>query len=211
MINEKLRLEKELRKLVPDIYGEHLQRVVDSYVESWRKYHGIFHPLKMLHVLSSVNTDLSSEDLRKVKLMIIYHDVIYQLGKTTGWNEWQSAYVMTMHLSGLEPPIFISDVYKGITASVTHTLENVPEALHSIVSWFIDIDLFVGLGSSSDEFQMNTALIRDEYSSQYTAEEFNIGRADWAASMLKREKIYQTAHFSQYENVARLELQKLCD
>jgi predicted metal-dependent HD superfamily phosphohydrolase len=187
----------------------HRDFILDSYSEPWRHYHNCDHILKMLSLLGSADrSDVSVEELNAIEMMIIYHDVIYKIVREKGWNENESVVVASRQLRAcLLPPALIDVVCEGILATVDH---QVPEPNWTqFIGLFLDIDMLAGLGTTWVEFAANTNKIQREYEPLYTADEYQTGRVKWAEGFIKRDKIFVTPQFEQYEVVARENLKTL--
>ena len=184
---------------------DHMDFVLDSYSEPWRHYHNCNH---ILNMLEADCRDISGQELDAIELMIIYHDVVYKIGREKGWNENESAAVAAKQLrDSVMNPMHVAVVSEGILATINHEVPD--QNWHHFIGLFLDIDLLAGLGTSAEEFQANTALIQREFEPLYTASEYHAGRVKWAESFLERSKIFVTPQFEKYEAVARENLKAL--
>ena len=185
--------------------------IVDAYSEKWRQYHDIEHPLEMLDLLASIDTSLLSPlEIQAIKFMIFYHDVIYKLGrKEPGWSEEQSNKVAVAHLreAGYSE-LLVAAVTTGISATIEHSMKDVPEAWKIHIGIFLDLDLMAGLGKTWEKFEENTKRVGLEYSPLYTAQEFLIGRKAWAEKFAERPWIFHTAQFASYEPIVKSNLRR---
>lgn len=192
-----------------------MKTTTNFYRESWRKFHNIEHPCEMLDVFAKVDTShLSQLFIRAIKLMIIYHDVIYRLrgirqAEEKGFSERMSAELMQTQLREAEcEEELISLVSCGILATISHSLKDVPEEWHEVVGLFLDIDLFVGLGETYERFLENTQKIAEEFSPLFLPEEFFPGRKKFAEGFADRPWIFHTAHFASYEPIVKSNLRR---
>jgi predicted metal-dependent HD superfamily phosphohydrolase len=185
-----------------------MNEVISAYREDWRHHHDIKHPLAMLDVFRKLDLSfLRPHELQAIRFMIIYHDVVYEIGKERGWNEEQSMEFAERHLrqAGIDS-LILDMVLCGIKATIDHSLALVPEAWRIPISIFLDIDLFVGLGETYEQFLEITERVKREYLKEYTPEKFDAGRKKWARSMLEKETIFHSGLFIKYEPVVRKNL-----
>jgi len=198
--------EQIIRSHLPQINSYDVVQIIHRYNEPWRRYHNQNHILTVLSLADEVipANVLTDEEWNLLRAMIIFHDVEYKLNREIGWNENESAAFARVCLEREgAPEEFIRSVEIGVRATITHTLTNVPENLHEVVSFLIDSDLLAGLGSTLEQFQWNTANICMEYEPLYTIGEYHQGRKKWAEGMLARDKIYLSDWFSHHEAAAR--------
>jgi predicted metal-dependent HD superfamily phosphohydrolase len=190
----------------------HRDFILDSYSEPWRHYHNCDHILKMLDILKSADrSQISEAEFFTIELMIIYHDVVYKIGrKEKGWSENESAAVAARQLRECAlNPMYVEVVCEGILATINH---EVPDQNWShFMGLFLDIDMLAGLGTTWEEFADNTNKIQREYEPLYTADEYQAGRVKWAEGFLKRTRIFVSPQFEKYEIVARENLKTLID
>lgn len=204
-------LEQKILKIFSKgpLLQEQIVFILDSYSEPWRQYHNCDHILKMLDLLQVVGAEnLSADDIHAIQVMIIYHDVVYKIGREKGWNESESAAVASRQL---KVNSFSSDlldlVCTGIIATTNHEL---PDAKWKhLMGLFLDIDLFVGFGATWKEFDANTKLLETEFSPLYTVVEYRDGRAKFAKTFLERDAIFITSHFCEYEQEVRRSLSRM--
>lgn len=191
-----------------------LDAVVEAYAEHWRVYHGMRHIAGMLKGVRQMEIDkqLDRESLRRLELLIVYHDIWLKIGRTErGESERMSAAWCLRDLNHYKPkawPHLTGLVTEGITATIDHTLANVSRSNRKLVSFLLDLDLY-GLGQRRVQFREDTEAIWLEYQPISTREEFNNGRAQWAWEFLKREQIYHTAAFKRFQRQARANLRAL--
>lgn len=187
----------------------HIKFILDSYAEPWRQYHNCDHILLALNLVKQLEPQISARYRHALRVMIIYHDVVYKLGREKGWNERESGVVAGKHLTaaGYDPE-FIELVVAGIECTIDHT---VPESLSNWAPYIeplLDVDLLAGLGTSWEEFSNRTRLIGLEYSPLYTEEEYRSGRIKFAQTFLERTRIFHDPRLQEYEILARENLQR---
>lgn len=206
---------KALVANVHDYYGVPLpqfQAVYDAYMEPWRAYHNYKHILGMIRGLDDLAEEYAPNDSRKwygIAFMVIYHDVWFKVGRNRGENEYNSAEWAVVDLELASAPLALVQMVKqGILATITHDLSDVDPIYHDSVGILLDLDLY-GLGQSYDHFQGDTEAIWKEFQPVYTRDDYDAGRSKWAANFLKRERIYYTPAFEQFELQARANLERL--
>ena len=215
-ISPEVYLYEAIKTTLPKLIGGDVYSIIAAYSEPWRKYHNCNHILQMLNFTYpgylGEELGLNSKNRKALRTMIIFHDIVYKLGREKGWNESESANFARSCLtrySNQEDQEFLDLVCAGILATATHDLCTVKRKHQKLVCWLIDIDLFVGFGANWEEFESNTLLIAEEYSPLYTREEYYSGRAKFAKVFLERENIFHTEHFAQYEQVVRENLTRI--
>lgn len=204
--------EAKIREILPSLYSYDIVQIIDRYNEPWRRYHNESHILKMLDIVDEIIpvSIFSPEERTLLQSMIIFHDVEFKLNREPGWNERESAAFARACLERAKATeSYIRKIEVGVIATITHTLDGVPEELHEVVELLIDTDLRAGLGTNSTEFNYNTVNIGMEYDPLYTIVEYQTGRKKWAKGMLAREKIFLTDWFAHHESTARENL-RLC-
>lgn len=153
-------------------------------------------------------SQISASELTTVNLMIIYHDVAYKIGREKGWSENESAAVAAQQLRDCAlNPMYVEVVCEGILATINHEVPD--ENWSHFMGLFLDIDMLAGLGTNWEEFADNTNKIQREYEPLYTTDEYQAGRVKWAEGFIKRDWIFVTRQFKQYELVARENLKTL--
>ena len=120
-----------------------IETIFAYYEEEWRKYHNLKHVSGLFRLLLSCDIDLFTEDEEAaLVLMIVYHDIIYRVGREKGWSENESAKLCEEHLHAAHWPLHIVDMTVcGIKATIDHNLDDVPQVWHKVVSVFLDLDL----------------------------------------------------------------------
>jgi predicted metal-dependent HD superfamily phosphohydrolase len=207
-------LEVEIERIFAQkpLADEYVEFILGSYSEPWRRYHNCEHILKMLDWLQATKIPLDSQYLTALEVMVIYHDVIYKIGREKAYNECASATIAGKHLqSAGYDSIFVELVTEGVECTIAHQVKPDLPMWSDFIQPLIDIDLLAGMGKSGDDFTNNTELIRQEYSPLYTDAEIARGRAKWAKSMLTRPSIYLSSYFQQYEAYARENLGRLVE
>ena len=187
--------EAKIREILPALYSYDVVQIIEHYNEPWRRYHNKSHILKMLDIVEEIIpvSILTPEERLLLQSMIIFHDVQYKLNREPGWNERESAAFARACLERAKAAeSYIRMIEIGVLATITHSLDGVPEELHEVVGLLIDTDLRAGLGTNSTEFRYITINIGMEYDPLYTIVEYQTGRKKWAKGMLAREKIFLT-------------------
>ncbi len=188
---------------------EQMDLILDAYSESWRKYHNCDHILRALDLLKQLQPQVGAEYLHAIEIMIVYHDVVYKLGREKGWNERESAVVAAKHLVSIGyDATFIDIVVAGIECTITHTVPDDLGNWAAFIEPLLDVDLLAGFGTSWEEFSEKTHLIGLEYTPLYTKSEYQAGRATWAKSFLEKPKIFHNPSLVEYEILARENLQR---
>lgn len=184
-----------------------LPALLTAYTEPWRGYHNVSHIVRMLRVLDEIPEYVQQNEERyTIALMILYHDAWYKVKCEPGENEHKSAEWALRDLGSNAPERLRYCVELGIVATASHQL--VVPTHRDLISVLLDLDLY-GLGMSYEEFQRDTEAIWLEYQPVYTREEYDAGRARWAAEFLKRDKFYLSPHFEHLEQQARSNLERL--
>ncbi|MCA9365630.1 hypothetical protein KC723_01930 [Candidatus Kaiserbacteria bacterium] len=193
--------------------------LLNSYTEHFRVYHACQHPVYMilkLYELLEDHPDLSEKvNLLALKLMIIYHDVIFKLMRELGWSEKKSAEkaFRDIHLTLRMPAKFADIVQTGILATARHKMPLKTNDLNPIsrrtIALLLDLDL-MGFGNSWSKFKEDTKDNWCEWQSIKTEQEFHKNRGVWARKFLKDHlKIYNTEYFANKEEQAQKNLSRL--
>jgi predicted metal-dependent HD superfamily phosphohydrolase len=191
--NSREKLKEEIKRIFVQrpLSEEHIEFILDSYSEPWRHYHNCDHILLALNLVRQLQPQVGAEYRHVIDIMIVYHDVIFKLGRDKGWNERESAVIAAKHLASTGyDSIFIDLVVSGTECTIHHT---VPEELKNWAPYIeplLDADLLAGFGTSWEEFSEKTRLIGLEYSPLYTAAEYQAGRAKFAKAFLAKPKIF---------------------
>lgn len=187
-------------------------RIMKAYCEPWRAYHNAGHITQMLERSRRSDIDLTDDARQRLELMILYHDVWYKVGRTSGENEEQSAkWAINDLAEGIDDDMLRlrHAVRQGIVATATHSLENINPNYVEEIATLLDLDLW-GLGQAPDAFQEDTEKVWREYQPLATREEFDAGRSAWARSFLSsRKRIYHTEPFLEREEMALYNLKQL--
>ncbi len=210
-ITSRDKLEEKIREIFAQrpLSEDRIRFILDSYSEPWRYYHNCDHILLALKLVEQVQPPVSALYKHALQIMIIYHDVVYKLGREKGWDERESGVIAGKHLSsaGYDPE-FVGLVVVGIECTIDHA---VPELLSNWAPYIeplLDVDLLAGFGTSWEEFSERTRLIGLEYSPLYTMEEYQTGRVKFAKTFLERAKIFHDRRLQEYEILARENLQR---
>jgi predicted metal-dependent HD superfamily phosphohydrolase len=204
-------LPQYLREALPRISREQIQEILDAYQEHWRTYHNLGHIMGMIKSAEvHFRSQCEPDEWRALLAMIGGHDVVLKVGLLAANNETASAdFTADIVVKTGEPKWFETCVWKGIVATQKHSLKDVPDHHHQLVSYLLDLDL-EGLGMSAVEFAANTEAIWLEFQPVTTREKYNDGRGAWARSFLARPRIFHTELFyARYEQRARENLGRL--
>ncbi|MCA9354849.1 MAG: hypothetical protein KC877_04995 [Candidatus Kaiserbacteria bacterium] len=195
------------------ISEEAFHQVVLAYSEPWRQYHTLDHITSLLQALRSLrDLNLSADEMTALRLAILYHDVVYKIGRSSpGFNEISSALQAQNDISfrrGSQDYEIIRIVIESIEATIDHRLTLVHQHRQKVAALMIDLDL-AGLGDTPGKFDRASELVWLEHQPVYTRDEFDAGRSKWAAGFLARDKIFQTEYFQHLEARARANLERL--
>ena len=170
--------------------------VVSGYghIGNENSYHNINHLIDCWNVVSnyfpySIVTD-------EVKFSLIYHDLVYVVGAKD--NEELSAALAVIDLSGIyqdEP-----DKLKKIASLILSTKHTVIETEDLETQIILDTDLSI-LGSSPEKYKRYSEQIYDEWSTAVDENSYKMGRINFLANMLKRDRIFY--RLTQLEKQAR--------
>lgn len=172
-----------------------LASAIAHYTQPTRTYHDLTH---VLDCLRYVTPNPTGEKHANLRWAILFHDVIYEIGRTD--NELRSAEfaadaMRSVHFNEER----ITEVHNLIMAT-THKTRGETEDERTIQ----DIDL-AGLSYPLWAFIENSLNVRKEFGS-VSEDDFNAGRLVWLKSMLERPSIYYTEAFAENEAAARLNL-----
>jgi predicted metal-dependent HD superfamily phosphohydrolase len=179
-------------------YGSEL---VDSYRESWRRYHTLEH---LEHVLDVVD-DLAdeAENARTVRFAAWFHDAVYEIGTDARLsNEERSARLAEAVLSRIgEPDATVRDAARLVRLTEGHA----PDPADRNGAVLCDADLAI-LGCDRDGYRRYRTQIRDEYR-HIPGPTFRSGRAAILRGFLAQPFIYRTERARErYEEAARANL-----
>lgn len=199
-----------LNLAIPDLPMEMKEKVVARYAEAWRTYHNYCHILWMIKTAEQLfKSKLTAREWRLLLIIIIYHDIVYYVGKPAGYNERESAEY------AIDDMFYAEDLYEdedivwdAIVATTKHNLDEVPESYAWLVSIVLDLDLMT-LGADWSVFSDNTERLWSEQKQTHTLEEFTVNSARWATSLLTRPFLYHTLEFQHLEATARANLTRL--
>lgn len=203
-------IQECLAEAIPGTTITQQDALLCAYMEIWRRYHHFYHIWYMIEAaFATFRAELTLREWRMLLSMIIYHDVVFKLGREFGWNENESALwaERDMRAAGIDEA-FIAGVMAGIRATATHTLNEVPTEFKHIIAMLLDLDL-MGLGLIWKKFIKNTELLWQESLPHFTSEQYIAGRKKWAGTFLARPKIYHTEKMSFLETPARANLARL--
>ena len=164
--------------------------IIKCYNEEHRKYHTLRHITKMLENVIFFN--LNEDNLVKINLAILYHDIRYVPLSTT--NESNSAKKFTndcfKEIVIVEEEIFRNkEAIKHINTMILDTKNHVPTIELSKV--LIDLDLWDL--ANYELYLSGSDLVEQEYSPRFCSKkEYIIGRIKWINRMLNKKQIFYT-------------------
>jgi predicted metal-dependent HD superfamily phosphohydrolase len=212
IITPREKLEAEILHIFADrpLDSSTVEFILESYSEPWRMYHNCEHILLALNLLRQLHpVACKNRQLRATEVMILYHDVVYKIGREKGWSEHESARTAETHLAAAgHDQSFIALVMSGITCTINHVIPGLLMKSAEFIEPLLDVDLLSGFGTSWDEFSEKTRLIGLEYSPLYTQEEYRAGRAKFAKAFLDRQQIFYNRSLREYEALVRENLQR---
>ena len=175
-----------------------LAELVQRHQEPGRHYHTLEHVNAVLDQLEAARGKL--EHPADAELAVWFHDAIYHPARHG--NEQQSAALAREHLvTAGAPEAQIGRVARMILDTRHQEPAGSPDG--ALVA---DADLAI-LAAEPGDFHAYERAIRREYS-HLTDAEFSAGRRQFVAAMLGRPQIYQTASFTQFEPLARANLNR---
>lgn len=168
--------------------------LIEAYNEPHRHYHNFTHIAQMFEWAKEYEIQLTDEQ----KLAILFHDVVYSVGKKSFSNE---------HLSAICAYDYCHEKYgnefaKTVKRIILDTENHIPTI--ELSKSVLDLDLLpIAL---SETYEENGRKIRMEFK-DYSDKEFNNGRIEWIESMLNRQRIF-TGCFANcdFEEYARFNL-----
>lgn len=170
-------------------------QLVYYYNQPNRRYHDLGHIRKMLNKFDEIKHLLNNPDA--VELAIWFHDAIYETWAND--NEIRSADLASYfirELLGLARELANKTCYLiERTQYFSHDDMWKPRTPDS--KYFVDIDLWVGLGGDYQEFQINKSLTALEYEWREKAnpEGFKKRRLEIFLILYKRAPFYLTRYF----------------
>lgn len=136
---------------------------------------------------------------------LVMHDYVYDSARTNNESESAKAAEQYWDLVGLPSrSTWLQWVQLGIQFTDHKRFTTYPDYQR-----ICDIDL-MSLSVDWPQFKRNSVLIRREYS-QYSTEDYWIGRRNFFVEFANRPKIYQSAEFAQFEQVVRGNMQRMVE
>ena len=200
-------------------YDDFLRNIVDfnlpihnssslwhMWSEPHRRYHDVLHLqhgfLLAREMVGQYTFDFDEKFILKHVLSAwCLHDAVYVVGSSL--NEENSANLVSSYVS--DSWIDINAVRKAVLKTKNHTCPN-----NLVECMVIDIDLW-GLGSEYPAYNINKALVKNEYRQQYTEDEWVEGRIKFLNSFLGRNNIFWTPLGFKREAKARDNMQRELD
>lgn len=177
-----------------DILNEILKKNLNKYIENNLPYHNLEHIYKLLDRMDSLEINL--EDKKILYLASLYHDIIYSPKDINGVNEQKSVdYFLNNNCISIssQEKTRVSNI---ILSTIKHRSIDKNDKL---IQTFLDLDLLI---LASDEYSEYMNSIRSEYS--FVPDKlYKKERSKILKNFLKRDRIYFTEEFSQYEKKAR--------
>lgn len=181
--------EKECQFVVNEVFK--------YYNEPHRTYHNLSHLQSLFKVSALTNQSLKNPTV--FQLAIIFHDIIYEIGKKD--NEVKSAALAVELLDGhlsKEDSVLLTEIIES-------TAKHEPQVDHPDLLLFLDCDLSV-LAAPNAVYKDYAKAIRQEYI-KYPTILYRPGRRKVLQHFLKKERIYFTDFFFEnYESQARANL-----
>ncbi|KAJ7251114.1 hypothetical protein B0H12DRAFT_1119640 [Mycena haematopus] len=171
------------------------------YSEPQRHYHTLEHISYMLKALEQ-----SGRGNETIVLAIWFHDCVYDPTKGSPWNERESIRIFEKFADSTKSQTIAElkeSVSALIEATILHRLQEVlPKGLDaSQVAVFLDLDMSI-LADSPPVYEKYAQQIREEYS-QYSAEDYCLGRSKVLRSFLLHERIFLSPETEAMERRAR--------
>ena len=181
-----------------------LSEVFKRYGESDRVYHNLEHIVHCLQELEWLisNGNLSAEQIEKLVLSILTHDIIYNAKDKNHSDEelsaqWFSEFSKT-HLNQT-----FSEVEDMIRATGYLSGGKIAQTPEEKILCSIDLAI---LAKQLDNYKWYANAVRKEYSF-VSDNDFYKGRIHALETLLKRDRLYLSDEFSHYEQLARQNLQ----
>lgn len=181
--------------------------ITDFYSSEGRFYHNMDHLAHCMQELEwlSLNTNQYSNDLKKLCIALLGHDVIY--GENIEGHsdeelsaEWTQAWVINKELLSQEESQDVKELI-GKTQYLSKSI-SLDTELEKIMC---SIDLAI-LGKNKKVYDQYKSNIRKEYQ-QVPEEVYNAGRVKALKKLLTMPRLYESESFEHYELIARKNLQ----
>lgn len=171
--------------------------LITRYQERHRSYHGVAHLRRVLEVFDLVRSHADEPDL--IEFALWFHDVVYDT--TRGDNEERSAdlAVEAAQKAGLAPQ------QAGRIRLLAEVTRHDRTDLAGDEALIADIDLEILSADEKTYLGSYEWLLHEEWP-HIDAETFNDGRIDFLQSLQQRERIYQSAAFTDREDTVRRNL-----
>jgi predicted metal-dependent HD superfamily phosphohydrolase len=180
-------------------------KLLQNYSGNNRHYHNIDHIDNGLTAIDEIRH--LARDPEALEMAWWWHDYIYDTKSFI--NEFNSVIAMKTTLLALGVTREFRHIVTGLILATMH--DYIPTDIDQ--RFIVDIDL-MGLGSSPEIFDLNTAKIRKEYS-RVSDEDFKKGRAEFFRKFLasrKDQPIYLTDYFREkYELQAQENLRRFLE
>ncbi len=155
-----------------------LNYINQKYCEPHRYYHNLNHIARMFEIAKENNITLSNEQ----QLAIWFHDIEYNINKDGKSNEEKSA----LFVKSLNDILCDNNMNMNIIQTIIRDTEKeIPTIEESKV--VIDLDLW-DLGTY--RYWENGELIKKEFLTVMSEEDYISGRIKWIESFLKRDSIF---------------------
>jgi predicted metal-dependent HD superfamily phosphohydrolase len=183
-------------QLSPEVTQKWLEITQTAYEEPHRFYHN------KNHITDCWAYIRGSTFNREMKLAFMFHDVVYNPLKKD--NEEQSVNLFKIFAEESHQEIDVDRIEYFIMGTKHNKTSYELARNDPQLGFFLDVDLSV-LGSPKDIYYEYSQGIRYEYC--ILEEEYNVGRYNFLASLLKLDKIFHTKEFERFESRARKNIQ----
>lgn len=195
-------LEKRWRRLVhPQHAAWTFHLIESSYHAPLRHYHTLAHVESCLQLLDTVDV-FEGDERVAAELALWFHDLVYVAGDPD--NETTSVKILGAVASTLSAPEMVVERAKYCILATRHKETKYYDPLHALV---VDIDLSI-LGAPENEYLEYARDVRQEFK-HVSNEAWCVGRSNFLASMLAREKTFSL--LTQFEKPARANMQDELD
>ena len=197
-----IQVERMVKSLFKTVHNARLKDSLVNYLSEKRFYHNMEHVYNILKEVDLL--ELTINEKKKLYLIAIYHDVIYNPKKTD--NEEQSAKYFLKN--NFTDDLIEEDLY-FIEKVIVSTLKHLPFEFKSkkdseLNKLFLDLDLFI---LSSDQYEDYSNSIRKEYHFVPILI-YNKLRSKILNKFIKRKNLYFTKRYQKYNKLAIENLKK---
>lgn len=169
-----------------------LTRLHAAYTQPVRAYHHFGHVREVLRHYQAVTTGPGWKHPREVYVAVLYHDAIYQPGRSD--NEIRSADLAVLELGTLDcaATLELDRVRQLIESTARHGKLTV-DAVDADTALFLDCDMAI-LGSDAHSFDRYDEAIATEYHGVVPQFLYRFHRRRFLKKLLHMERIYLSDH-----------------